>query len=121
MSDRDSQLMAILRIGHDTSMRGAGISLDAALLKTRYSALRATIEPTDLVPLIQADETLCEEWLAYSQDKRTSGGWYLLEDYSVGRLNPKAEVAPERYQSREEGVANFVLRELDFWANVNDG
>jgi hypothetical protein len=124
MTDREQDLLSILRIGHETSIRGAGVSLQDALARTRYRELRATFGPADLLPLIRSNATLCNEWLAYSQDKRTTGGWkrtaggwYLLEDGRVGRLEPK--VAPQRFESKEEAVASFVVRELDFWARIN--
>lgn len=116
MNDRHSELLAILRIGHDTSMRGSGISLGDALARSRYKELRSTFGPSDLVPFIRAHASFCDVWLAYSQDKRTRAGWYLLEDGGVGRLEPKG--APEHFSSKEEAVASFVVRELDFWSSI---
>ena len=114
MSEREADLMAILRVGHNTTLRGSGISMRDALTQSRYRELRPSLEPDDLVPLLRRDAALCKEWLAYSQDKRTTGGWYLLEDGSIGRLEPK--VPPRRFESREAAVAAFVVNELDFWA-----
>jgi len=112
---RDAELLAILRIGHDTSMRGDGISLREALSRTRYSALRADIAPADLLPLLKGNQALILQWIAYSQDKRTSGGWYLTETGEIGAVD--APGAKLQFSCPEEAVAEYVLRELDFWAN----
>jgi hypothetical protein len=71
---RDTELLGILGIGKETSLRGSGISLREALTRTRYKELRASFGPKDLLPLIMARRTLSEEWIAYAGDKRTNGG-----------------------------------------------
>ena len=116
MSDADADLLAILRIGHETSVRGAGRSLREALACTHYTDRRSALEPEDLLPLIRTRREFAEEWLAYSEDKRTSGGWYLLRSGEIGRIgDPGSQV---RYDSLEEAVAAYVVRELDFWAGL---
>ncbi len=81
-----SELLDILRIAHETSGRGAGLSLREALRLVRYTDLRAGFEPADLRPLLKAEPELLEAWLAYSEDKRTTGGWYLLRSGEIGRV-----------------------------------
>jgi len=71
MTNRESQLLAILRIGHEASIRGAGISLSEALTRNGYRDLRSGFGPEDLLPVIKTHPTLAEAWLAYSEDKRT--------------------------------------------------
>lgn len=75
MADRDARLILILRIGRDVSPRGDGVSIRDALKRVSYVGYRTTFKANDLLPLIAADPTLVEDWLAYSEDKRTSGGW----------------------------------------------
>jgi hypothetical protein len=108
--DLDSQLQ-ILRIGHDTSVRGAGISLREAIGRARYEELRPNFGPTDLLPLIRKNSSLANEWAAYSEDKRTSGGWYLT-NCEIGQATSDENLI---FLSIEEAVANNVVRELDFW------
>lgn len=108
-----SQLQAILKIGHETSMRGRGISLRDALIQTKYAELRPNFGPKELMPLIQGNPSLTEEWIAYSEDKRTSGGWYLTQGGEIGRVGiPESRT---QFGSIEEAVAEFVVRELDYW------
>jgi hypothetical protein len=53
----------------------------------------------------------------YCEDKRTGGGFWVseatLEVGSLGRPNPAV-----RCGSLEEAVAEFVVRELDYWSEV---
>lgn len=118
MTNRETQLLRILRIGHETSMRGAGISLVEALARAHFKELRAAFGPRDLLPLIKANRALAEEWLAYSEDKRTSGGWYLLKPGEIGQVG--APDSRMRFDSLEEAVAEYVVRELDFWAGLSE-
>ena len=55
---KESDLMAILRIGHEVSMRGKGISLKQALEKTRYKKLRPEITEEILLPLIISNPSI---------------------------------------------------------------
>ncbi|MDX2050742.1 MAG: hypothetical protein SFV15_00005 [Polyangiaceae bacterium] len=111
-----SELLAILSIGHDTSMRGEGISLREALARTHYAALRADFAAADLLPLLSANHALIQQWVAYSEDKRTSGGWYLTGAGEIGTV--EAPRGKGHFGCLEEAVAEYVLRELDFWAGL---
>jgi len=112
--DREMELLKILCVGRDTSMRGAGISLREAIALSRYDELRPSFGPTDLLPLVQKNPTLTQEWAAYSEDKRTSGGWYLT-GRQIGQVTTNQKL---EFISTEEAVANYVVHELDFWASV---
>jgi hypothetical protein len=48
-------LREILKIGHETSIRGAGISLRDALTRSQYKDLRPSFGPEDLLPIIKSD------------------------------------------------------------------
>ncbi len=104
-------LLRILKIGHDTSSRGVGLSLREALRQTRYRELRAGFQESDLLALVKANPSVVEEWLAYSEDKRTSGGWYVLRDGQVGQVDVPAALI--QFPSLEEAIAGYVVRELD--------
>jgi hypothetical protein len=118
MSDRDARLMAILRIGGDASLRGAGVSIRDALRHTGYLGYRSTFKASDLRPLLAADPALIEDWLAYSEDKRVSGGWYVRRTGEIGQVsNPVSRVT---YSSIDEAIAEFVVRELDYWVEPDE-
>ena len=114
MENSRTDLLKILQIGHDTSMRGIGISLRDAIAQSRYKELRSTFTPADLVSLIQSNSQFVQEWLSYSEDKRTRGGWYLLESGEIGQIGG----TELQFPSIQSAVAHYVVRELDFWAGV---
>jgi hypothetical protein len=110
------ELLDVLRIAHMTSLRGQGLSMSEALQRARYRDRRTGFGAADLRPLLDADPEVVEAWLAYSEDKRTNGGWYLLRSGEIGRVgNPEARL---RFASTAEAAAEYVVRELDFWAGL---
>lgn len=110
------RLRGILRIAHETSQRGAGLCLRDALKQARYADFRDSFGAQDLLPLIRDDRALVQQWVMYSEDKRTDGGWYLIrETRQVGRIGAPREDTLD-FRSIEEAVAEYVVRELDFWA-----
>jgi hypothetical protein len=116
MIDRSARLDAILDIGHSTSMRGIGISLREALKVTGYAEYRSSFTAADLLPYVAAHPEVIEQWLSYSEDKRTNGGWYIRRNGQIGRV---LQSGTEReYASIHEAVAQYVVLELDFWAHV---
>ena len=117
MADLDALLLPILRIGHNASLRGAGISLRDALKVTNYAKHRPSFSAADLVPIIGLDAALIEAWMSYSEDKRTDGGWYILRDGTVGRVGKPA--TKRQFESIHRSVAEYVILELDSWADVS--
>ena len=107
-------LLKILQIGHDTSMRGEGISLHDALSRTKYRENRKSFGASDLVLLIREHKELVNQWLSYSEDKRTTGGWWISENpLGIGQLGSNEAI--QDFDSIEKAVAEYVMRELDFW------
>jgi hypothetical protein len=117
--DRNTRLAKILDIGHDTSMRGAGISLREALAVTGYAEYRSSFTAVDLVPIIAAHPELIEQWLSYSEDRRTDGGWYIKRDGTVGRVLQSG--TERQFATIPYAVAEYVVLELDFWARLGEG
>jgi hypothetical protein len=113
-----TQLLDILGIAHDTSSQGAGLSLRDALQRAGYAAARRDFGASDLVPLLRANPELVQQWFLYCVSKRTDGGWWVKEDsLEVGCLaSPQSTI---RCASLEDAVAEFVVRELDFWSARN--
>jgi hypothetical protein len=114
-TESEASLLQILQIAHAVSTRGEGISIREALRRSSYSHIRAGLSALDLQSLLANDPDLLEAWISYAQDKRTSGGWYLLRTGEIGRVTPR-EVLPLR-PSITEAVADYVLLELDYWAS----
>ncbi len=98
-------------------------SLRDLLRATDYARLRSGLSAADLVTYLADHPDVVGEWLAYSEDKRTVGGWYCLNQdgaWIVGRLGPRAtRVDERRHTSSVEACAEFILLELDFWAALS--
>jgi hypothetical protein len=111
---REEILFRILKIGHNTSIRGAGISLESALSQSKYLENSANFDVEDLLQVIKLNPPLVNEWVMYSEDKRTSSGFYISNNQigSIEKPNKKY-----RFDSKEELIANYVIKELDFWVN----
>jgi hypothetical protein len=112
----DSDIDAILRIAYETSSRsGNGFSMDEALRRTCYRKLRNGIDFAKILAALHARPQAVHDWVMYSADKRSSGGWTLDADgFRIGRRDhPNANYL---FASLPDAVAAFVLHELDYWS-----
>jgi hypothetical protein len=116
MTATDFKLIAILRIAHQVSIREGSASIEDALVHAGYAAYRPSFGAADVRALLETHPSLLEEWLAYAEDKRTNKGWYVLRDGEIGQVTQPT--AQRSYATIEEAVAQFVVRELDFWAGL---
>jgi hypothetical protein len=116
MTATDFRLIAILRIPAQLAIAEAAPSLQAALARTGYAAYRPHFDAADVRALLEAHPALLEQWLGYSDNKRTDQGWYVLRDGEIGQLTRPS--AQRSYAPIEEAVAQFIVRELDFWAGA---
>ena len=90
-----------------------------ALDRAQYRECRTGLQEADLLRLIRAEPELVDQWLAYSEDKRTEGGWYVLRSGEVGKvMKPSSRI---QFATVEQAIAAYVIRELDFWAGVGNG
>lgn len=119
LPERIRYLHEVLSVGHDTSMRGEGVSLREALRRTDYENRRQKFGAADLIPIIETHRYYIQEWIMYSEDKHTSGGWWIEEKpLLIGNLKSRETIS---FDSTEQAIAEYVIRELDFWADLNSG
>jgi hypothetical protein len=116
MTTTDFRLIAILRIAQQVSGGEGATSIEDALVHAGYAAYRPSFDAADVRALLEAHPSLLEQWLAYSEDKRTDKGWYVLRDGEIGQVTKPT--AQRSYATIDEAVAQFVVRELDFWAGL---
>ncbi len=112
MAIPSDQLDPICRIPEALSQR----SLRDLVAETGYRELRPTLTRDDVAGHLARHPGLVLDWLRYSEDKRTSGGWYLLHrstEWVVGRLAGPDQEREIRFGSGPEACAEFILRELD--------
>jgi hypothetical protein len=118
MADAHYRLMPILRIAQRITGADA-VPLADALRRAGYAAARPHLGAGEIRAALLAHPSLVEEWLAYSQDKQTTQGWYVLRDGEIGQLLRPA--SQRSFTSIEEAVAEFIIRELDHQAALADG
>src|SRR5690606_12261780 len=110
MNEREQALRSVLDIARAASIRGEGRAVDEALERSPYRQIRADLVVADLFEILHREPDLVEQWLAYSEDKRTTGGWYVERDGGIGRVGePESR---EVSDSVPRAVAEYVLREL---------
>ena len=98
-------LQEILNVANAVSSRGKGISMHQALSQLEYKKIRAEVSSEKLVPMIEKSPSIIEDWILFSEDKRTEGG-YALEREKIEQHSVKEQA---------EITVNYILKELDFW------
>jgi hypothetical protein len=78
--------------------------------------LRPHIEVSQLAAVLQTEPAIVDDWLAYSEDKRTSFSWGFGPSREGDWSVDGPEGVHERFASRVAACATYVLRELEFWA-----
>jgi hypothetical protein len=116
LTPSDADIDGILRIGHESSIRNsAGVSMEEALRRTCYRKLRSGIDHAKIVAALQARPQAVHDWIMYSQDKRTNGGWYIdPESCRIGRHGH--ENSTYSFGTLTDAVAAYILHELDYWS-----
>jgi hypothetical protein len=97
-------------------------SLEALLEASCYRAVRGDLDVAQLEAVVESEPQLVEDWLRYSEDKRTSGGWAFYpegEAWVVSQPFPNQGAPVERRHSRVSAAcADYILVELDYWADA---
>jgi hypothetical protein len=111
------RLMPLLRIAQRLGAGDPEASMRAALRHAGYADSRPGLAAQEVRALLVAHPSLLDAWLAYSQSKQTADGWYVLPDAEIGQLsNPGSQ---RQFASIQEAVAEFIVRELDHHADLN--
>lgn len=106
-------------------------SLREAINASGYREIRPELTIPALQDVLENNPDLVEDWLRYSEDKRTSGGWALAGDpehgWHVEQPFPehlpqgRANSRPRRtYDRAPTACADYILSEIDFWVAVDD-
>ena len=121
------RVCAIARDFRDRSLREA---IDAS----GYREIRSELTIPALQDVLEDNPDLVEDWLRYSEDKRTSGGWALdgdkehgwhveqpfPEHLPQGRANIGVRGPRRTYDRATTACADYILSEIDFWVAVED-
>ena len=93
------------------------LSIHEMVTRTQYLERREELTVAAVRESLAASPERLAEWLEYSADKRSKGGWYIRAEHGcveVGHLGSDGRVAEKRsYADLEEACAEFILRELE--------
>lgn len=117
------QILRVLLVARDHSVLrgGRGLSLRQLIEESGYRSLSPGIERSQLAVVLREEPAIVDDWLAYSEDKRTSCGWGLGPSPEGGWVVDGPDGIREKFANLEDACAEFVLRELDYWAAVVAG
>lgn len=86
------------------------------LKSTGYFENADSIAIKALEDYLKNNNDVIKEWLAYSEDKRTSGGWYIIEKNNstiVGHLDNEIGPAEEKeFNDISKACSVFIFNEI---------
>lgn len=90
------------------------VSLIFLVNESGYSQHYSDISETDIYEALKQEPEIAKQWLSYSEDKRTSLGWYLQQagrGYYVGSLTEKS--GSVLYPNLLEACAAYIKKEIE--------
>jgi hypothetical protein len=93
-------------------------SMFSLLQGTGYFGLHDHISEHDIREALLRCPECIQEWMRYSEDKRTSSGWYITENdegcYEVGDVTERGDLQQRLvYADPIDACAAFVKREIE--------
>jgi len=89
-------------------------SIDQLVEESGYRSARGTVTTGAVYAHLREHPHLIDAWLAYSEDKRASSGWFVTRSssdrFEIGR-DPSGERIP--VADRVAACAEFIVREVD--------
>src|SRR3979409_639709 len=98
------------------SFRDSDKAIRDVVRASPYETLRAQVTATEVATFLRDRPQLIARWVAYSEDKRTSSGWYLsgAPSWSVGYIHGDGRRARDvPIGDPALACATFILHELD--------
>jgi hypothetical protein len=118
-----TEIERVCRIARDLRRPGAE-SLRALIEASSYRAVRPSLDIARLEGIVDSDPRLVDDWLRYSEDKRTSGGWAFYADdengWVVKQPFPDEGAIVRRHSKAATACADNILTELDYSSDVYD-
>jgi hypothetical protein len=107
---------AVARLPRTFHTRG-DLSAYAILEQSGYFDRHVHVTPDLLAAVLASDASLVDDWLALSENKRTSSGWYFRQNptgFTVAFVDEAGNKVDERiYADRIEACAEFIKREVE--------
>jgi len=97
--------------------RRKDITFYSLLKETDYFKFYNEISEDSIVEEFNKHPGCINDWLSFSEDKRSSSGWYLIKDnsgnYIVGYYPPIDDYHKTEYKDRVKACAAFIKREIE--------
>jgi hypothetical protein len=88
-----------------------GKSLHQLIAESGYWEMSGQLSAVSIESFLRQSPELVDDWLRYSEDKRTSGGWYFVDEgdrFVVGQIQGRQLI----FDDRLVACAEFILREV---------
>jgi hypothetical protein len=93
------------------------VSIKTLLTQTGYNDNYKNIQVKDILAGLNENPLLADTWLTYSDDKRSSSGWYILpagdDKYQVGYYPETQDIPVREYTELNQACAVFIKQELE--------
>ena len=93
------------------------VSIYALLKETGYFELHNEISESNIYEVLIQHPECINQWLSWSEDKRSSSGWYFKQDedgkYIVGFFPTSKDFNVNIYSDKTEACAVFIKREIE--------
>jgi spore coat polysaccharide biosynthesis protein SpsF (cytidylyltransferase family) len=107
---------AVARLPRTFLSRG-DLSAYGLLEQSGYFDRHAEVTSHLLLEVLSGDSLLVDDWLAFSENKRTSSGWYFREEpagFTVGFVSDAGRTVDQHsYTDRVEACAEFIKKEVE--------
>ena len=107
---------AVVRLPR-TFLSRRDLSTYAILEQSGYFDRHADVTPELLAEILANDTSLVDDWLAFSENKRTCSGWYFCQkgtDFTVGFVDDVgSKVNENTYDDRIEACSEFIKKEVE--------
>lgn len=95
------------------SYRAGVHSLRDLVAASGFGTIRDSITSQDLRPFLERHADLIDDWIRWSEDKRTREGWYISPAGNGAHVGYVGESEPARYIAPlAEACAQFILHEV---------
>jgi hypothetical protein len=83
-----------------------------------YFEVNDQIQENDIADVLSQNPDLIEQWLIWSEDKRTISGWYFTEDKKTGKYvvsfyPSKSGLEKLEFSDKRLACAAFIKREIE--------
>ena len=93
------------------------VNIYSLLKDTGYFELHDLVSEAAIRDAILRSPECINQWYSFSEDKRSSAGWYFRRDndsYMVGFISSNSKAIPSiRYADQAEACASYIKREIE--------